>query len=173
MHLLPIKGYEGLYEVSSTGIVFACEKYITRKAWNSERTHQIYRERRQLIPKKRGLYLAQLLYDSEGNKKFHSIHRLVATAFIPNPGQYPDVNHKDEDKHNNNEDNLEWCNDSYNQSYSKSVKRMLLSPTGEVVEVFNMNEFCRNNGLNRGSINRMLVGKQQTTHGWRFICTSF
>ena len=47
-------------------------------------------------------------------------HRLVALAFIPNPNNYPIVNHKDENKLNNHVSNLEWCTYSYNVIYSKN-----------------------------------------------------
>jgi len=47
------------------------------------------------------------------------IHRLVAMAFIPNPNNYPQVNHKDGDKSNNNVSNLEWCNNQQNSIYAR------------------------------------------------------
>lgn len=48
-----------------------------------------------------------------------SAHRLVATIFIPNPCNYPCINHKDENKSNNSIDNLEWCTWSYNCTYNQ------------------------------------------------------
>lgn len=53
--------------------------------------------------------------------KNHSIHRLVAEAFIPNPENLPEVNHKDENKVNNAADNLEWCNKKYNINYGNGA----------------------------------------------------
>ena len=49
--------------------------------------------------------------------KRYKVHRLVAETFIPNPDKLPMVNHKDEDKLNNNINNLEWCNSTYNSNY--------------------------------------------------------
>ena len=55
---------------------------------------------------------------SNGEAKDFSVHRLVATMFIPNPDSLPIVNHKDECKTNNNVNNLEWCTYQYNSQYS-------------------------------------------------------
>jgi len=54
---------------------------------------------------------------SASNRKRVTIHRLVALAFIPNPDNLPQVNHKDENPRNNRADNLEWCTELYNHNY--------------------------------------------------------
>jgi carboxypeptidase C (cathepsin A) len=58
----------------------------------------------------------QLYKNNKGYKHFQ-IHRLVAMAFIPNPDNLPQINHKDENKANNRVDNLEWCTRKYNHNY--------------------------------------------------------
>ena len=62
-----------------------------------------------------------------GKKWKCKVHRLVATAFIPNPNSLPMVNHKDENKANNNITNLEWCDNSYNLSYGSRAEKMFKS----------------------------------------------
>ena len=62
------------------------------------------------------------LFDVKGKSKRLLVHRLVANAFIPNPNNYPQVNHKDENKANNNANNLEWCTAKYNMRYGKGAK---------------------------------------------------
>lgn len=62
------------------------------------------------------------LYD---NKKHNLVfvHRLVANAFLPNPNNYPQINHKDENPKNNALSNLEWCTQAYNNAYgTRSIK---------------------------------------------------
>lgn len=70
-----------------------------------------------------------------GNNEY--VHRLVAKAFIDNPNNLNEINHKDEDKSNNRVDNLEWCTKSYNVSYSKSIKIKQIDPiTKEVINIY-------------------------------------
>lgn len=103
----PIVGYEGLYEVSGIGTV-RCRK------------SDHYRLLKQKFNRFTGYYAVDLRKD--GQCKTCSVHRLVATAFLPNPDGLPFVNHKDEDKTNNSVGNLEWCTSEYNNLYS-SYKR--------------------------------------------------
>lgn len=99
-----IPGYEGLYQVSSLGRVKSLN-------YNHEGYQKILS-----FKKERNGYLRVGLF-REGRQKLFSVHRLVATVFIPNPNNLPQVNHKDEDKTNNRADNLEWCSCQYNINY--------------------------------------------------------
>ena len=64
--------------------------------------------------------------DDYHNRKTYSVHRLVAITFIPNPNDLPIINHKDEDKTNNNVNNLEWCTSKYNSNYGNiKIKQRL------------------------------------------------
>ena len=63
-------------------------------------------------------YLRVNLFNN-GKVKHHKIHRLVASTFIPNENNFPQINHKDENKKNNKVDNLEWCTNWYNSHYDK------------------------------------------------------
>ena len=62
------------------------------------------------------------------------VHRLVAEAFIPNPNNYPLVNHKDENPENNSIENLEWCTSQYNTEYSCGKKIQQLDSEGNVIK---------------------------------------
>ena len=90
-------------------------KYYKGKRWLKEKI-------RKSSLNKRNNYLYVVLF-KEGKPKGYSIHRLVAEAFIPNPDNLPQVNHKDEDKTNNCVLNLEWCDEKYNVNWGTSIKR--------------------------------------------------
>lgn len=72
-------------------------------------------------PNTNGYYQISLCQNGKPTK--HKIHRLVAYAFLPNPNNYPHVNHKDEDKTNNAVSNLEWCTAEYNNNYGTHNER--------------------------------------------------
>jgi len=95
-----------------------------------------------------------------------TVHRLVAQAFIPNPNNLPQVNHKDEDKGNNSVDNLEWCTNQYNMEYSRAKHYRLVNPDGELVHVYNLDKFCREMGLDSSGIRGVIRGATKQCKGW-------
>lgn len=104
---------------------------------------------------KRG-YLTVNLY-ANGNMKTCLVHRLVAEAFLPNPLNLPEVNHKDENKANPCVSNLEWCSSSYNKKYScgNKGKKVLQISNGEVVHKFaSIGAAARDTGIPVSSISR-------------------
>ena len=63
--------------------------------------------------------------EGDGDRRAnHSVHQLVARAFIPNPNGYDQINHKDENKENNHVSNLEWCTQAYNNAYGTRMARV-------------------------------------------------
>lgn len=108
-----IKNYEGCYQVSNLGNV----RSLTRKidTWYGKRTAK----GKILKPLITNTGYLRVDLKQHQKDKYYSIHRLVAEAFIPNPNNYPIINHIDSNPFNNNVSNLEWCTQSYNvkQSY--------------------------------------------------------
>lgn len=106
-----IPGYEGLYAVTNTG-----------KVWSYGNNNSNYGARWIKAKPINVGYLYVGLY-KDGRCKNFRVHRLVATAFIPNPGNKPFVNHKDFNVQNNCVENLEWCTPAENSAYSKERGR--------------------------------------------------
>lgn len=113
----PVPGYEGYYEISNTGKV----RSLTRTITDSLGKTRIYPGKILTQKNVKGYYKLQLSKD--GTRKEYFVHRLLAEAFIPNPDNLPAVNHKDENKQNNNIDNLEWCTVEYNNRYGTKNER--------------------------------------------------
>lgn len=113
-----IEGYEGLYQVSNEGRVKSLDKYVDNR-WG---TKQFVKGKVLTNVKTQGYWYVGL--NKNGKYKRHRIHRLVAEAFIPNPNNLLEVNHKDENPDNNTVENLEWCDHSYNINYGTRNKRV-------------------------------------------------
>ena len=135
---MDIPMYTGIYEVSTLGRV--------RSKITNEFAKPFKNEKGYLIVK---IYL-------NGQMKNERVHRLVALTFIPNPNNYPQVNHIDYDRTNNRIDNLEWCTDEQNVQHSmchlngKSVycNGKTFQSIGECCRYFNVPYTTMRNWLN-------------------------
>lgn len=99
-----IRGYEGFYEVDTEGRVYSVDRWVIGPRG---RPQHVPTTERKLSAHGTGYLTVRLA--KQGKVKTHRVHRLVAETFIENPHNLPDVNHEDTNKHNNREDNLEWC----------------------------------------------------------------
>lgn len=104
------------------------------------------------------------------------IHRLVASTFIPNPQNLPQINHKDGNKGNNHVDNLEWCSAKYNMAHSRVVlgnkycgKHVLCVETGDVFE--STKDFERKTNRCSAAIRRVLCGQAKRSCGYHWQYT--
>ena len=170
--------YEGLYKVSNLGKILSLNYRNTGKA-----------ELLNPGTNKDG-YLQVCLYKN-GESKTCRVHRLVAEAFLENPENLPEVNHKDENKKNNfvflNEDgsvdkkrsNLEWKNHRDNLNHgthnermakTKSKKVLQFSLSGELIREWDSTAECGRNGFNQGNIVSCCNGKLPQYKGfiWKY-----
>lgn len=111
-----VVGYEGCYRVSNLGRVKSC--FRSRRGKNNTVSY-VYEKIKQLTTDIDG-YLLVSLYNDTASQVVR-VHRLVAQAFLPNPDNLPQVNHKDGDKFNNSVTNLEWCTNQDNIDHSWKI----------------------------------------------------
>ena len=169
--------YEGLYKVSNLGKILSLNYKNTGKA-------------ELLKPSKTKDGYFQVILYKNGESKTCRVHRLVAEAFLENPENLPEVNHKDENKKNNfvflNEDgsvdkkrsNLEWKthkdninhgtrNERVAKANSKRVLQFSLS--GELICEYPSIRECGRNGFDQGAVCRCCNGKRKSHKGFRFM----
>lgn len=113
-----VRGYEGIYQVSSCGEVLRLRSLDSR---GHLRNSKILKQ-----TKTKDGYM-QLGLHKNGKEQKVLVHQLVAAAFLDNPNNYVEVNHKDENKQNNSVSNLEWCNHKYNANYGTSQARRIIT----------------------------------------------
>ena len=157
----PIEGYEGRYEVSNYGRVksYVIDKQ-NGKIINGVRSKLGYRVVR--------------LYSCAGESRWYPIHRLVASAFIENPNDFKEINHKDEIKDHNWVGNLEWCDRGYNCNYgtknARQAEALMCNPytsmkvgsideTGKIEYFDSIGEAERQTGCSHSNIVRTLKGR--------------
>lgn len=114
-----------------------------------------------------------------GRTKRFFVHRLVATAFIENPNNFPVINHKDENPGNNNMDNLEWCTVRYNTVYNgmpdrraKSLRRPVIQMDKEgryIKRWRGISDVERTLGMNHRNIISVCKGRRKTAYGYKWM----
>ena len=113
-----IDEYEGLYQISNCGNV----KSLSRKMIFVDGRNYNFKDKILKPGLSKNGYLTVSLNKNKNSKTFY-VHRLVSKYFVENENGYNFVNHKDENKINNNYSNLEWCTRDYNNSYGSLKKR--------------------------------------------------
>lgn len=120
----------------------------------------------------------QCSFRTNGKKHYVRVHRLIAKAYIPNPNNYPMINHIDGNKLNNAVSNLEWCSNSYNtkQAYDSGVyvskKECPIEATHKITnEVFgfkSIRECAKQLCINRKTLTSILKGVKQNNYDYNF-----
>ena len=154
-----IEGYEGLYQVSNEGRVRNVKRNKVRSFSDN------------------GCGYYNVLLSKNGNKTPHYVHRLVAEAFIPNPNNLPEVNHKNEDKTLNTVENLEWCTSKYNMNYGTARERTSekqrkkvyqYTKDGVLVRVWDGVNITKNYGYDTSSVSNCCNGIRKTHKGYKW-----
>lgn len=178
-----ISGFQGCYQVSNLGRIKSIDRYV--KCGKNGTKFQKGKVIKQSVNKYG--YCQVRLSNGRKNKFSYTVHRLVAIAFIQNEIKYKQVNHIDGNKKNNNVDNLEWCNNSYNQIhayktglqdrskyYAGRPRRMVakLSKDLRILEIYDtVTQASKENQISESCIDRVCLKQRKTTHGhkWSFV----
>lgn len=171
----PVKGFEGLYEVSNYGRVKALyREWITGK--NTRR----YKQEHIMVHFDLGRGYVATNLTKNGKQKLTYIHRIVATSFLPIEEGKIEVNHIDGVKSNNCLNNLEWCTPGENQKHAyrtglkkkpfKPVKPVIqLTISGDVVKRWRSLKELHSSGFDRSAVIRVAKGRQKTSYGFKWM----
>lgn len=124
----------------------------------------------------------QVAFSVNGKLVHLYVHRMVATCYIPNPNNYPEVNHIDNDRTNNAVSNLEWCTHEYNMAYrekcgvsAKETSKVLRKPvfavnleTSRILRFESQSEAARQLNIYQSKISAVIKGKRNKTGGYWF-----
>lgn len=173
-----VDGFEGIYQISNYGRIKALPRDV-RTCGNGKR--HIAEHIVKPIRCKNGYLEAN--FSIRQKRTVRLLHRVVAQAFIPNPENLPEVNHKDENIENCRADNLEWCTSKYNANYGSRNAKMIenrgnnkpviqKTKAGEFVKRFaSIAEASRETGAFDSAIIKVCNGKQKTSVGYKWEYT--
>lgn len=171
-----IPGYEGLYQVSNLGRVKSLPRTILYKDGRSRKILAHI-----MKPQGNGNgYLKLTLCNQNHYQKQCYIHRLVAEAFLPNPTNKPAINHKDENKANNEVSNLEWCTIAYNNSYGTKIARQTSKNAFcvgqftlglKLIKIWKSAKECGRHGYSQGNVSACCRGEYKQAYGyiWKYL----
>ena len=172
-----VVGYEGRYQISSMGRVKSLARTFIGKGGGEHLVKE-----RVLKPCDNGRgYLYIGLSDGTGEHKRHYIHRLVGEAFLPRAEGKDAINHKDEDKTNNNVWNLEWVSHKENCNFGTRNERIAKANSKPVAQYTKDGAFIkawasaaevkRQLGFNHSNIIQVAKGNRKTACGfiWKYV----
>lgn len=155
----PIPNYKNYY-ASRDGDIFSLKSYMSNG------------KIRILTPFITNLGYHQVTVNGKVKRK----HQLIAQTFIPNPHNYPIINHKDENPSNNCVDNLEWCTYKYNSNYGnakvgRSKRVAQIDSSGNIVKIWNSIWEATRGGYVRYLVSDCANGKIKSYRKfiWKFI----
>lgn len=177
-----IEGYDGAYQVSDDGRVRSVDRVVVY-ANGRERFHKGIELKQRMD---RGGYLYVGLRVNGGKQHFEKVHRLVAKAFILNPLNKPQVNHKNENKADNRAANLEWvtAKENINHGTGNLRRKMhnigqqhharhvaLVSPNGNKIKFTSIADAARFLNRNKASVGAVLhkYGRSKRVCGYDVI----
>ena len=162
----PVKGFEGLYEVSNLGRV---------RSWVNNAGNPRFEPKILEPSKTRNGYLYVCLCKN-GKRTKKRVHRLVAEAFLPNPLHLPMVNHRNELKDDNCVENLEFCDAKYNSNFGTAKERsakahskviLQLDLEGNLIKEWSsLADVHRKTCWSQGSISMACHGKRRIAYGF-------
>lgn len=170
-----VKGYEGYYQVSNTGLVKSLDREIILKDKLGNDRPSMYKGRilKQNMNTKGRLYV---VLSKDCKPKTFEVHRLVAMAFVENIHCFETVNHIDGNCTNNNYENLEWVSIKENLRHAfknnliKTQKKVLQidNNTGKIINRFNSeSEACRYVNVSQGKVGRA-IKRNGTCKGFKW-----
>lgn len=153
----PVVSYENYYEVSSLGNVRTLGNF---QKLNNKVIGNLFQGNH------RCGYRDVKLYHPFLPKRTFKVHRLVALAFIENPMDFPQVNHIDSNKENNNVSNLEWVSNQINAELARAKTYIFKNPNGEIQRIYNLSKFCKDNNLTNSNMYSVMKGLRISHKGW-------